>query len=67
MNCKERIRELEAVCGELYQVIAVLAYNEELFNDPQVIKALDNASDAAMTHDDVLPFMPKFIEDQFKN
>jgi hypothetical protein len=51
-----RVEELEGVCGELYQVIGALADHAGLFDHPDVQKALDNASDNAMTHKDLLPF-----------
>lgn len=47
------------VCAELYQVIGSLASDLGVFDHPKVIKALDNASNHAMVHDDVLPF-PSF-------
>src|SRR5690606_20668896 len=43
------------VCAELYQGIGSLASDLGVFDHPQVIKALDNASEHAMVHDDVLP------------
>lgn len=51
----DRIDELEEVCGEGYQVVGVLAERCGLFDDPAVQKALDNLSDNALTHSDVLP------------
>lgn len=47
------------VCAELYQVIGSLASDLGVFDHPKVVKALDNASQHAMVHDDVLPF-PSF-------
>lgn len=52
----ERIRELEELCGEAYQVVGVLAERTGHFDDPQVQKELDNLADARMIHKDVLPF-----------
>lgn len=52
----KRVDELETVCAELYQVIGTLAHKADVFDHPNVIKALDNASDAALTHKDILPF-----------
>ncbi|QDJ35871.1 hypothetical protein CBR67_03955 [Bordetella hinzii] len=47
------------VCAELYQVIGSLASDLGVFDHPKVVKALDNAADHALVHDDVLPF-PSF-------
>lgn len=47
------------VCAQLYQVIGSMASDLGVFDHPQVIKALDNASAHAMQHQDVLPF-PSF-------
>jgi hypothetical protein len=51
-----RIQELEAVCGEAYQVVGSLASDAGVFGTDEVDKALTNLSNAAMTHKDVLPF-----------
>lgn len=48
--------ELKRICGESYQVVGILADEAGRFDDPAVTKALDNLSDAKLTHDDVLPF-----------
>lgn len=53
---KERESELCTVCAELCQVIGNLADHGGVFDHPDVIKALDNASDQALTHKDLLPF-----------
>src|SRR5690606_4007224 len=42
-----------------YQVIGSLASDLGVFGHTKVVKALDNASEHAMVHDDVLPF-PSF-------
>lgn len=56
-DAADRIEELETVCGELYQVVGVLSSkHDDCFDHPDVIKALDNASDNALTHKDLLPF-----------
>jgi len=47
------------VCAELYQVIGSLASDLGVFDHPKVVKALDNAANHALVHDDVLPF-PSF-------
>ena len=48
--------EAEIVCAQCYQVIGYLADQLGVFDHPAVIKALDNASQAKLIHDDVLPF-----------
>lgn len=58
---KARIEVLEAVCGEAYQVIGTLSSDCGRFDDADVIKALDNTSQAQMVHGDVLPFLSKEI------
>lgn len=55
------IWRLRLDCSELYQVIGTLSEpHGAMFDDPQVTKALDNASAAAngdpRPHDDLLPF-----------
>lgn len=62
---QERIEELEIVCGELYQVIGSLADFAGLFDHPDVIRALDNASDNALTHKDLLPWPKVPLGDQY--
>lgn len=57
---KLRIDELETICAEAYQCVAVLAIAANEFEDnPQVIKLLDNLCEARLVHDDVLPFSVK--------
>lgn len=48
--------ELICVIAQCYQVIGVLANECGRFDDEHVIKALDNASEMRLVHDDVLPF-----------
>jgi hypothetical protein len=55
----KRIDELGEVCGEAYQAAAILAVEAGRFGDDDVVKLLDNLSDNAMTHQDVLPFASK--------
>jgi hypothetical protein len=60
---KNEVDRLRRDCADLYQVIGVLAESHgDLFDHPEVIKALDNASAAAngdpRPHDDLLPFAP---------
>lgn len=56
-DMRERVDELETVCAELYQVVGVLACkHDDCFEHPDVQKALDNASDHALKHKDLLPF-----------
>lgn len=50
-----RNKDLERVCAELYQVIGALADEAGLFDHPDVIRALDQASQARIVHDDLLP------------
>jgi len=56
MSHTGRIQELERICAEAYQVIGILADEAGRFNDPAVTKVLDNLSEQALVHDDVLPF-----------
>lgn len=51
-----RIETLERILGESYQVMGILADEAGRFDDPAVIKALDNASRQEIEHHDVLPF-----------
>jgi transposase-like protein len=55
-SLKARITELERVCAELYQVLGSLSDSTELFDHPDVIRALDQASQARVVHDDLLPW-----------
>jgi hypothetical protein len=52
----KRIRELERICAESYQVMAILADEAGRFNDLAVSQALTNLSTTYVLHDDVLPF-----------
>lgn len=51
---QKRITELETICAESYQVIGALA--GEAIEHPEVQKALDNASQQRLVHQDLLPF-----------
>ena len=57
----DEIERLRRDCAELYQVIGNMAEHCPDPEDPAIIKALDNASDAANAdprrHDDLLPFI----------
>jgi hypothetical protein len=54
---ERKVKELERVCYELYQVIGILAGDHgDVFEDPHVVKALDNASKARLVHRDLIPF-----------
>jgi len=44
------------VCAELYQVIAAMAGEFGVLDHPDVQRALDNASQAALVHKDLLPW-----------
>ncbi len=63
------IERLQRDCAEAYQVVGTLAGpHGDLFEHPQVIKALDNLSAAShpsgpRPHDDLLPFTPVEIGD----
>ena len=59
MNDKQKIDQLQRIIAECYQVIGVLADECDRSGDPAVIKALDNASQSELIHDDVLPFPSK--------
>ena len=51
-----RVEELETVCAELYQVIGALAVEAGVHDHPDVVKALDNASQCRLVHKDLLPW-----------
>ena len=55
------IKRLRRDCAELYQVIGTMAEHCPDPEDRDIVKALDNASDAAAgaprRHDDLLPFI----------
>lgn len=51
-----RIKELESICYETYQVVGVLAEDCGRFGDADVDKALDNLSQTKLVHEDLLPF-----------
>lgn len=52
-----RIKELERIVAELYQVIGALALrHNDCFGHPDVQKALDNAGRAKLVHRDLMPF-----------
>ena len=53
------IDELLALIGEAYQVVGILADECGRFDDPHVIKMLDNLATGRMVHADVLPFPSK--------
>lgn len=57
----DEIERLRRDCAELYQVIGTMAEHCPDPTDPAIVKALDNASDAAngdpRRHDDLLPFV----------
>lgn len=55
MTDKERIDELEQVCAELYQVLGYLSYHYDIEHS-NMIKAMDNASQARLVHHDLTPF-----------
>ncbi|MEY8690156.1 MAG: hypothetical protein AB9M53_09820 [Leptothrix sp. (in: b-proteobacteria)] len=48
--------ELLTLIGEAYQVLGVLAVECGRFDDPQVVKLLDNLAEERRVHADVLPF-----------
>lgn len=54
-----RIAELLDLIGEAYQVVGVLACDCGRFDDPAVVKVLDNLAAARMVHADALPFPSK--------
>lgn len=53
------IDELLALIGEVYQVVGILANECGRFDDPHVIKVMDNLAAGQMVHADVLPFPSK--------
>jgi len=48
--------ELHALIAEAYVIVGVLALDAGRFDDPQVLKALDNLAAGRLVHADVLPF-----------
>jgi hypothetical protein len=52
-----RTEELERIVGECYQVIASLAHLANVWYQPAVQRALDNAGRQRLVHDNVLPFI----------
>ena len=51
--------ELLTLIGEAYQVVGILADECGRFDDPHVIKIMDNLATGRMVHADVLPFPSK--------
>lgn len=47
---------LLSLIGEAYQVVGILADECGRFDDPHVIKMMDNLAAGQMVHADVLPF-----------
>lgn len=68
-SAAREIERLQRDCAEAYQVVGTLAgAHVDLFDDPQVVKALDNLSAAVdpispRPHDDLLPFAPVLADD----
>lgn len=68
-SAAREIERLQRDCAEAYKVVDTLAgAHVDLFNDHQVIKALDNLSAAVdfinpRPHDDLLPFAPVLADD----
>jgi hypothetical protein len=52
----EQENDMSRICAESYQVVGALAEALNIFDDPCVIKALDNLSAQELIHEDVLPF-----------
>lgn len=50
------VRDMKDIMAEAYQVVAILAEEANRWDDPKVIKLLDNLSEQKMIHKDVLPF-----------
>jgi hypothetical protein len=53
-----RVDELVDMCGQVYQVIGVLAHRSGTFGTDEVERVLDNLSEARKVHADLLPFNP---------
>lgn len=51
-----QVSDMSRICAESYQVVGALAEALNIFDDPCVIKALDNLSAQELVHEDVLPF-----------
>lgn len=56
---EERIKELQMICAEAYQVVGTLSYEAGRFDEEKTIKLLDNLSQHKMIHEDVLPYPSK--------
>jgi hypothetical protein len=52
----DRENDMSRIFAESYQVVGALAEALNIFDDPCVIKALDNLSAQELVHEDVLPF-----------
>lgn len=52
--------ELRALCGEVYQVVGVLAHQADVFSTPEVERAMNNlvaaSNGSPLPHDTLLPF-----------
>jgi len=51
-----KLKDLQRICEETYQVVGILAYDSNRFFDDSVTKALDNLSIQEIVHENVLPF-----------
>ncbi len=59
---RKRVEELELLLGEAYQAVGTLASDCGRFEDPTVVKMLDNLSEMKMVHDDALPLPSKAVD-----
>lgn len=50
------IEKLQRICAEAYQVVGILADDAGRFHEDAVERVLDNLSEQALIHDNVLPF-----------
>jgi hypothetical protein len=59
IQAKDRkIAELRRICAETYQVVGILAgKHDDVFEDKNVQKVLDNLSKCLLVHQDILPFV----------
>lgn len=55
-----KLRDLQRICEETYQVVGVLAHDSNRFFDDEVTKALDNLSIQEIVHENILPFRSKY-------
>lgn len=72
VQIEEEYLDAPMVCAELYQVLGYLAFHFDISDHPDVVKAMDNASQHSLIHKDLLPWpkqdlpitMPRELTDE---